>query len=173
MAQSAPKERKGVAYVVMGICGCGKSTVARLLADRLGIEMLDADDFHPLENVQKMQSGVPLDDVDRSGWLARLNEALRQRTESGASIALACSALKQRYRDALAEGVADCRWIYLKGSRELILERMSARANHFMPTSLVDSQLAALEEPTGAIVIDIGQPLEAIVAETLARAATQ
>lgn len=157
MTESLEGSGNGVAYVVMGVCGCGKSTVAKGLADVLGIEMLDADDFHPPANVEKMRAGIPLDDADRAGWLAGLNRVLKERTRKGESVALACSALKQRYRDALAADVPRFQIIYLKGSREMILERMASRKNHFMPTSLVDSQLAALEEPQDAVVVDIAQ----------------
>ncbi len=156
------------AYIVMGVCGCGKSSVAQRLAAELGIEMLDADDFHPPANVAKMKAGIPLDDADRRGWLERLNRELVDRAGAGRSAALACSALKQRYRDVLERGLPQCRWIYLKGSRALILNRMAARENHFMPTTLVDSQLATLEEPTHALTLDIARPIDALVAEIVA-----
>lgn len=151
----------------MGICGSGKSTIALAIADQLGIDFLDADDFHPPANVDKMRSGQPLDDADRAPWLEILNRTLRARLESGDSVTLACSALKQRYRDALAKNIENCRWIYLKGDRDLILERMSSRKDHFMPKDLVDSQLAALEEPADAIVGDIELPKEDLVAGLL------
>ncbi len=161
--------RPVAAYVVMGICGCGKSSVAACLAQDLGIEMLDADDFHSPRNVAKMRAGVALDDADRADWLDTLNEQLRARVGQGRSVALACSALKQRYRDVIGRGLPACHWIYLQGSRELILERMSSRKSHYMPTSLIDSQLAALEEPLDAVTVDTSQPLEAIRAELRGR----
>lgn len=154
--------RSVVAYVVMGICGCGKSTVAQDFANHFSIEMLDADDFHPQENVDKMAAGTPLNDDDRAGWLVTLNAELSKRLNTGVSVVLACSALKQRYRDAIGEGLATCQWVYLKGSRELIVERMAKRVDHYMPASLIDSQLATLEEPVDAVVVDIVNTPEAI-----------
>lgn len=151
----------------MGICGSGKSTIAQRLAEALRIEYLDADDFHPESNVAKMKSGLPLNDEDRAGWLERLNAVLGERLAAGHSVTLACSALKQRYRDALAKGGVEIRWIYLKGDRETILERMAARPDHFMPASLVDSQIEALEEPIDALVLDIRLPIDALVDRAL------
>lgn len=162
------RTRSGSMYVVMGVCGCGKSSVASRLAESFGIEMLDADDFHPPENVAKMSEGKPLTDHDRAGWLQRLNAELRRRQDAGKDAVLACSALKQRYRDVLQEGIEICHWIYLKGDRDLILERMSKRSDHFMPTTLVDSQLATLEEPDDAVVVDISQSLDEIHSQLLA-----
>ncbi len=154
-------------YCVMGVSGCGKSTVAHALAERLRIEMLDADDFHPPSNLEKMKSGLPLDDQDRAQWLATLNAELLQRSESGRSTILACSALKQRYRDVLQAGLPDLRWLYLKAGRDLIRQRMLARQDHFMPASLLDSQFADLEEPSAAIELDASQPVEVIVEQAL------
>lgn len=152
----------------MGICGSGKSTIAIEIAKAKHIEMLDADDFHPQSNVDKMSAGIPLTDEDRAGWLEVLNAELRSRLEKGDSVVLACSALKQRYRDALEAGLPGASWLYLKGDRETILERVGQRKDHFMPTSLVDSQLEALEEPEDAVVVDIRLPIEEIVAKALA-----
>jgi len=152
----------------MGICGSGKSTVARELAGRLEIEMLDADDFHPLENIEKMRSGTPLTDADRAGWLRAINAELRRRRDAGSSLALACSALKRRYREALASGGLRCAWIYLKADRATALERMAGRPGHFMPAALVDSQLSDLEEPEGAVVLDVRLPVEQLLARALA-----
>lgn len=152
----------------MGICGSGKSTIAIEIAKAKRIEMLDADDFHPQCNVDKMSAGIPLDGDDRAGWLQTLNEVLSARMERGESVVLACSALKQRYRDALGDGLPTVRWLYLRGDREVILERVSQRKDHFMPTTLVDSQLEALEEPKNAVVVDIRLPIEEIVSRALA-----
>ncbi|MDQ8205140.1 gluconokinase [Pelagicoccus sp. SDUM812003] len=160
-------------YFVMGICGSGKSTIAARLADELGIEFLDADDFHPPANVEKMRSGQALDDADRAPWLARLNEALTARAGAGESVALACSALKRRYRDVLQRDLRRYRWIYLKGDRDLILDRMSQRSDHFMPSELVDSQLAALEEPDDAVVGDIRLSKRELVEKLLSELETK
>lgn len=162
-----PQESVPVAYFVMGICGSGKSTIAIEIAKAKCIDMLDADDFHPQSNVDKMSAGIPLTDEDRAGWLQVLNEELGSRLGKGESVVLACSALKQRYRDALGEGLPSVRWLYLRGDRETILERVGQRKDHFMPTTLVDSQLDALEEPTDAVVVDIRLSVEGIVSKAL------
>lgn len=143
----------------MGVSGSGKSTVGTLLADRLGLQFLDADDFHPPENVARMAAGVPLTDADRAPWLARLNAELRGRSKS----VLACSALKESYRRILAEGV-ECRFVHLRGPIELIRARMQARSHRYMPASLLESQFATLEPPAGAIEVDIAEPPERCVA---------
>lgn len=148
----------------MGVSGCGKSTVGALLAQKLGVEFLDADEFHPPQNVAKMASGVPLTDADRQPWLERLNAELRGREQ----VVLACSALKQSYRDALAAG-ADCRFVHLRGSIELIRTRLQLRRHRYMPASLLESQFAALEPPARAIVIDVARPAEDCVAAILAQ----
>lgn len=150
--------------VVMGVSGSGKSTVGALLAKRLSVEFLDADEFHPPENVAKMAAGVPLTDADRKPWLERLNGELRQRKNA----VLACSALKESYRRALAQGI-DCRFVHLRGSIELIRTRMETRRHRYMPAALLDSQFATLEPPAGAIEVDIARPAEACVAEIAAR----
>ena len=151
----------------MGVSGSGKSTVGALLAQRLGVEFLDADEFHPPENVVKMAAGLPLDDADRRPWLERLNAELRKR--KGA--VLACSALKESYRKILAQGI-DCRFAHLRGSIELIRSRMQERKHRYMPASLLESQFAALEAPARAIEVDIaeapGHCVE-IIAAALAR----
>ena len=144
--------------IVMGVSGCGTSTVGTLLAQRLGVEFLDGDEFHPPENVAKMAAGVPLSDDDRQPWLECLNAELRKTS----GVVLACSALKESYRKALARGV-DCRFVHLRGSIELIRSRMTQRKHRYMPASLLESQFAALEPPEDALVVDIGQPPEACV----------
>ena len=150
-------------FVVMGVSGCGKSTVAEMLAQETGGVFLDADDFHPPANREKMAAGIPLCDDDRWGWLEILNRKLKTRAGSGKPLFLACSALRQVYRDRLSEGLPHLRFIYLKGSAELIRSRMASRENHFMPTSLLDSQFATLEEPLDVIVADIGLPLPLLI----------
>jgi len=147
--------------ILMGVTGAGKTTVGRLLAGSLGAEFLDADDFHPPANVAKMRAGTPLDDADRAPWLARLNALLRSRAQT--DVVLACSALKARYRATLTEGLEAVRLVHLSGSRELLRERLLARRGHYMNPALLDSQLATLEPPAGALVVDIAAPPEAIV----------
>jgi carbohydrate kinase (thermoresistant glucokinase family) len=153
-----------VIVVVMGVSGSGKSTVGALLAKQLGVEFLDADEFHPPENVAKMASGVPLTDEDRKPWLERLNAELRKRKDA----VLACSALKESYRCTLAQGI-DCRIVHLRGPVELIRARMQTRRHRYMPAALLESQFATLEPPAGAIEVDVARPAEDCVAEIAAR----
>ena len=141
--------------IIMGVSGCGKTTVGRALAEKLNATFLDADDFHPAANVEKMAAGRPLNDADRAPWLATLNCELRERTQRGERIVLACSALKLRYREAIGAQLAHVDWIFLDGSCEVIAERMRARPNHYMPESLLRSQFEALERPENAICISI------------------
>jgi carbohydrate kinase (thermoresistant glucokinase family) len=156
------------AVVVMGVSGCGKTVVGGQLAQRLGALFIDADDLHPPANVEKMRVGVPLDDADRAPWLALLNMRLREAVAEGRSVVLACSALKQRYRDRLAEGLPCLRFVHLVGSRDLIAARQATRQHRYMPSSLLDSQFATLEAPADAIAIDVALPVDEVV-ETAAR----
>jgi len=155
-------------FVVMGVSGCGKSTVAEMLASLAGGVFLDADDFHPAENKAKMAASIPLTDEDRWPWLDTLNQALKARAADGQLVFLACSALREIYRSRLSVSLPELRFIYLKGRKELILERMRAREGHFMPSALLASQFATLEEPAGAIVVSIEKPLDEMVGEILA-----
>lgn len=141
----------------MGVSGSGKSWVARMLAQATGGEWLDADDFHTPEKKAKMSSGIPLTDDDRWPWLDLLNAQLRGRVGGGKPVFLACSALKQKYRDRLVAGLPQARFVYLKGSFELIRSSLALRQHHFMPASLLESQFAILEEPKDAIVLDISR----------------
>jgi gluconokinase len=150
--------------VVMGVCGCGKTTVGQAVADALGWHFLDADAFHPPENVAKMAAGTPLTDEDRWPWLDRLRDELRAIDARGESVVLACSALRSAYRRRLAQA-GDVRFVYLKGDRATIAPRLVARAGHYMPASLLDSQFAVLEEPTDAITIDAAAPLGTQISE--------
>jgi gluconokinase len=152
--------------VVMGVSGCGKSTVGEALAADLGWPFLDADDFHPPANVAKMAAGTPLTDDDRGPWLDRLAAELAAILARGEHAVLACSALKQAYRDRLApRAIADqVRFAYLKGDEATIAARIASRRHRYMPPTLLASQFAALEEPRGAIVVDIRGPVTAQVA---------
>ncbi len=134
--------------VVMGVSGCGKSTIASMLASRLRWIYEDGDWFHPQSNVEKMHHGEPLTDADRGPWLNGIAAWIDATREAGNHGTVACSALKRAYRDILIGTRRDVRLVFLKGGRELIARRVAARDNHFMPPSLLDSQFAALEEPT-------------------------
>ena len=151
----------------MGVSGCGKTTVGLLLAQRLSAIFLDADDFHPVHNVAKMRDGIALDDADRVPWLATLNHELHTRQERGEWVVLACSALKARYRDAIAANFSLVDWVFLDGSFELIAARMRARAGHYMPESLLRSQFEALERPLDAIILSVELEVEAMVDHVL------
>lgn len=140
--------------VVMGVSGSGKTTIGQALAVRLGCRFLDGDDFHPAANVEKMRAGVPLEDADRLPWLERLHAELRGSDDA----VLACSALKARYREILSRGIADFRLVYLRGSLELIAERLARRRHRYMPPTLLQSQFDALESPQDAIVVDVAHP---------------
>ena len=145
--------------LVMGVSGSGKTTIGRPLAERLGWRFIDADDYHPPENVAKMAAGVPLEDADRWPWLERLNELLREERNA----IIACSALKESYRQRLLAGIKDARVVYLHAEKKLIASRVKARKHRYMPASLLDSQFAALEPPRGAIDIDVAADPEACV----------
>ncbi len=143
----------------MGVSGAGKSTIGRLLAERLGWRFLDADEFHPPENVAKMRAGTPLTDDDRRPWLEKLNSMLRKETDA----VLACSALKRIYRDRLTSGLPESQIVFLRGDIELIRSRMKQRHHRYMPASLLESQFATLEPPAKAIEVDIGAAPQACV----------
>jgi gluconokinase len=144
-----------VIVVLMGVTGVGKTTIGRLVAEDLGWAFLDADDFHPPANVAKMRAGIPLDDVDRDPWLCALRSEIDTRLARGDSAVLACSALKQSYRDRLNASEA-VRFVHLRGDANLIRERLLARSGHYMDPGLLASQFAALEEPQGVLAVDIG-----------------
>lgn len=148
--------------ILMGVSGVGKTTIGLLLAEHLACPFLDADDFHPSENVAKMRGGVPLSDADREPWLEALRAAIASHLDRGQSAVLACSALKQSYRDRLH--VADAvRIVYLRGESALIRARLAARRGHYFDPALLASQFAALEEPKGVLVIDVnGTPSEIV-----------
>jgi gluconokinase len=152
-----------VIVIVMGVTGCGKTTVGAMLAEACGWDFHDADDFHPAENVAKMKSGAPLTDEDRRPWLARLNAFLLDSEREGKSLVLACSALKQAYRDRLARGCTAVRFVFLDGDRELIRARLAARQGHYMNPKLLDSQFAILERPQDALRLDIAESPAALM----------
>lgn len=165
-AESAPS------LVVMGVAGCGKSTVGRRLAHALGRRFLEGDEFHPAENVEKMRGGTPLTDEDRQGWLRTLSAELARARAEGRGVVLACSALKRHYRDVLREGDPALRLVFLHGRRDALEERLQARRGHYMPASLLASQIAALEPPADdehAIAFDVESDVDSIVAEALRR----
>lgn len=150
--------------VVMGVSGSGKSTIGEFLAARFGVPFEDADDLHPRANLEKMEAGHPLTDEDRRPWLARVGRVLSDAAETG--LVMACSALKRSYRDAILAEEPRARFVYLAGSRNLLESRLLQRSGHFMPTSLLDSQLDTLE-PLGAdepgVTVSIDQSPEAVV----------
>jgi gluconokinase len=149
--------------VLMGVSGSGKSTIGPLLAASLGGAYFEGDRFHPAANVEKMKSGIPLDDTDRQPWLEAMAAAIRGWRSGPHPVVLSCSALKQRYRDVLRGGAPDVRFVWLKGDKAVIAERLSTRRGHFMPASLLDSQFAALEPPQDAIEADIRLAPEVLV----------
>jgi gluconokinase len=133
--------------VFMGVSGCGKSTIAEMYGQRTGATLIEADGFHPPENIAKMRAGMPLTDADRVGWLAAMAARLAEGKAKGEAMVVTCSALKKAYRDRLCEGDPDLFFIFLDGSQELLQARLDARKGHFMPPGLLGSQLATLERP--------------------------
>lgn len=155
--------------VVMGVSGCGKSTVAALLAGRLGWPFEEGDALHPQSNIDKMAAGHSLTDDDRWPWLEKVAGWVEERLDAGENGLITCSALKRSYRDVINRRGSGVVFVYLAGSRSTIAARMAARHGHFMPASLLDSQFAALEEPTSdepEIRVDIG-PAPGVIAQTI------
>jgi len=152
-------------FVIMGVSGCGKTTVGMALADKLNCSFYDGDDFHPPENVAKMANGMPLNDADRYPWLERLYDLIREHLERRKTAVIACSALKKRYRDQLRRGNNTPTFVFLQGSFDLIWERMQARQNHYMRAEMLHSQFDDLEPPgvDEAIIVDIDQHIESIL----------
>jgi len=156
--------------VVMGVSGCGKSTVGRRLAQQLGATFLDADDFHPPANVERMRAGIALTDDDRADWLSALSARLAGAGRASEPVVLACSALKRSYRDALRRAAPRLTLIHLSGSAALLAERVAARQDHYMPPSLLPSQLTLLEAPSEderAITLDVAAPTGDLIATLL------
>jgi gluconokinase len=150
--------------VVMGVSGSGKTTVGRLLAEALHAEFVEGDAYHPPENIEKMRRGIPLEDADRWPWLAILSAEIDRWLAAGREVVLACSALKQRYRDILAKGRPGVRFVYLEGDKALIRRRLDRRQGHYMPAVLLDSQFATLEAPADAITVDVAGAPEEVAA---------
>jgi carbohydrate kinase (thermoresistant glucokinase family) len=154
--------------VVMGVSGTGKTTVGAMLAKELKCPFLEGDSLHSRKNIDKMSHGIPLTDADRAPWLAAIHARIVKAFESGLDLVVGCSALKQRYRRRLAEGVP-ITWVYLKGSPAVIRARLRHRSNHFMKADMLASQFKALEEPSDAIVVDISESPRTIVKHILSR----
>ena len=162
-AGTASEVSTGIRVVVMGVSGCGKSTIGALLARELGIPFVDGDALHPIENLRKMAGGTPLDDADRAPWLDRIGERL---SDSCGGLVVACSALKVAYRDRIRTRCPRVVFVHLDGSRDVLAARLEGRSNHFMPSSLLDSQLATLQPLAPGergTVIDIAPAVDEIV----------
>ena len=159
------------AVVVMGVSGCGKTSVAEGLAANLKAAFIEGDSLHPAVNVDKMSHGIALTDEDRWPWLDTVGRAMADVLAGNGSVVVSCSALKKAYRDRLRSSAGGTlAFVFLKGSRELLMSRMAAREGHFMPVSLLDSQLATLEDPSceaGVVTVDIDASIDAIVASAL------
>ena len=152
--------------VLMGVSGSGKSTIGKILADDLGWAFVEADDYHPAANIEKMRRGVPLDDADRRPWLAAVRERIADACRRGRDVVVACSALKHRYQDYLEQDDPPCvRYVYLEGSPDLIRKRLADRRGHFMNPALLGSQFEALEPPADAVRVDVTPPPEEIAEE--------
>jgi gluconokinase len=152
--------------VLMGVSGSGKTTVGKVLAADLGWTFVEADDFHPPANVEKMRGGTPLTDEDRRPWLEALRARIDDACQRGENCVMACSALKDEYRDYLEQGCpGGVRYVYLRGSEELIRARLERRQGHFMNPDLLKSQFEALEPPAGAVEVDVAPTPDVIAAE--------
>jgi len=155
--------------LVMGVSGSGKSTVATALAKALGADVVEADDFHSIENVERMRRGIPLDDAARAPWLRVVHAAIQSRVAAGRHVVVACSALKASYRDTLLAGLPNALIVYLRVDKAVLEARLRARHGHFMPASLLESQLADLQPPADALVVDDDAPPDTVIDEILAR----
>jgi len=159
----------------MGVSGSGKSLIGAALARALRIDFVEGDAYHSAENVKRMTSGVPLTDEDRAQWLQSLAARIREARAAGTGLVMTCSALKRAYRDVLRAGAPELRFVFLRGSPTLLAQRIANRRGHFMPPSLLDSQLATLQEPSpeeAAWVCDISDSPNDLVADLVARAST-
>ncbi len=163
-----PANEIAMIVIVMGTTGSGKTTIGNLLAKRMGWEFVDGDDFHPAANVEKMKHGIPLTDADREPWLRALHDKIVEWSAEKRNVVLACSALRQSYREELRAS-PDVKFVYLKGSYEQFSQRVLARKGHFAKQDLLASQFAALEEPAEAITVDATPTPEEIVSEVRRR----
>ena len=160
-------------YVVMGVSGSGKSVIGSTFARALGVDFVEGDDYHSAANVERMSSGVPLTDDNRAQWLRSLAVRIGEAKDSGIGLVVSCSALKRSYRDILRAAASELRFVFLHGPRVLLAERLGSRRGHYMPPSLLESQLATLEQPSPdeqAWVCDIRESPEDIVAALMVRA---
>lgn len=151
----------------MGVAGSGKTAVGMQVAQKLDWIFLDADNFHPPANIEKMKHGIPLNDLDRAPWLQRLHDELQQQIADGHCVILACSALKESYRNVLRNEVSPPAFVYLDIDPETIRDRLQHRTAHFFPKELLESQFAALEKPKDAIIVDARKPLNAVVDQVI------
>ncbi len=156
--------------IVMGVAGSGKSTIGKMIADKLGVTFIDGDTLHPVENVEKMSNGIPLGDEERKPWLNQVRDAASKSASQNQSIVIACSALKKKYRDRIRTGNPGLRFLFLHGRQALILQRIQERSGHFMREEMLASQFMDLEKPNGeadVITIDIEQSIEEVVESAL------
>ncbi|MGO4690861.1 gluconokinase [Glaciibacter sp. 2TAF33] len=158
--------------VVMGVSGCGKSTIGALIADRLGIPFVDADSLHSTSNIEKMAAGIPLTDDDRWPWLATVGTVLADAGRADSGVVVACSALRRSYRDAILAEAPATVFVHLSGTREVLASRLEGRSGHFMPSALLDSQFATLEELQAdepGVVVDISRSVPEILTDAVGR----
>lgn len=151
--------------VIMGAAGAGKTTVGRALAQTLGWDFLDADDFHDARSIARMRRRIALTDEDRAPWLGRIHAAMTAADREGRNVVVACSALRESYRQVLATGIGRVVFVYLDAPASLLHERLRHRTGHFMPEALVESQLATLEAPADAVRVDAAEPIDSQISE--------
>ena len=174
--QTISSDANDVRWVVMGVSGCGKTDIGQSLAHRLNVQFIEGDQYHSSSNIQKMRDGIPLTDSDRSDWLLQLSKIISDAREQGKGLVLSCSALKRAYRDLLRTADASLRFIHLHGDRNLIAKRMQARNDHFMPVSLLDSQLAdlqVLQADEAGICLDISQTPDVLITQIVSTTVRQ
>jgi gluconokinase len=155
------------AVILMGVAASGKTAVGKKVAERLHWTFLDADNFHPAANIEKMKHGIPLNDDDRVPWLQRLHDELQHQLTEGHSVILACSALKESYRNTLRDRISPLTFVLLDVDAETIRDRLQHRTAHFFPKELMESQFATLEKPKDAIIVDARKPLDAVVDQVI------